>query len=87
MKRIAVVDVSVFIGSTPPHTHTHVLGVASQEHQLVALLLFCSLLVCQVMIFISLTTNPACQQVPRYLSQQWEKATDKGEVGTISITK
>ncbi|TWW80614.1 General transcription factor IIF subunit 2 [Takifugu flavidus] len=37
--------------------------------------------------FISLTSNPACQQVPRYLSQQWERASDKGEVGTISIAK
>ncbi|XP_068185730.1 general transcription factor IIF subunit 2-like [Antennarius striatus] len=26
-------------------------------------------------------------KVPKYLSQQWEKATEKGEVGTISIGK
>uniref|UniRef100_M3ZMW7 General transcription factor IIF subunit 2 n=1 Tax=Xiphophorus maculatus TaxID=8083 RepID=M3ZMW7_XIPMA len=26
-------------------------------------------------------------KVPKYLSQQWEKATEKGEVGTISIEK
>ncbi|XP_011609670.1 general transcription factor IIF subunit 2-like isoform X1 [Takifugu rubripes] len=26
-------------------------------------------------------------KVPRYLSQQWERASDKGEVGTISIAK
>lgn len=60
IKRIAVVDLSVFIGSTPPPPHHHVLGVASQEHELVALLLVCSLFVYQVMIFkmlISLTTN------------------------------
>lgn len=27
------------------------------------------------------------QQVPKYLSQQWEKASEKGEVGKISIEK
>lgn len=26
-------------------------------------------------------------QVPKYLSQQWEKAAEKGEVGKISIGK
>lgn len=26
-------------------------------------------------------------QVPKYLSQQWDKATEKGEVGKITIGK
>lgn len=33
------------------------------------------------------TLKTVSQQVPKYLSQQWEKASEKGEVGKISIEK
>lgn len=33
------------------------------------------------------TVKTVSQQVPKYLSQQWEKASEKGEVGKISIEK
>lgn len=31
--------------------------------------------------------NYVLHQVPKYLSQQWDKATEKGEVGKITIGK
>lgn len=41
----------------------------------------------KTLISLALNQWSATHQVPRYLSQQWEKASDTGEVGKISLTK